>query len=82
MGKEGFFITLEGGEGSGKTTVLGRVAAYLQNRSMPYRITREPGGIEIAEKFALLFWILPILQWMHVQRHCCTLHQEANISLK
>lgn len=50
MGKEGFFITLEGGEGSGKTTVLGRVAAYLQNRSMPYRITREPGGIEIAEK--------------------------------
>ncbi|WP_313640515.1 dTMP kinase [Paenibacillus sp.] len=50
MGREGFFITLEGGEGSGKTTVLGRVAAYLQNRSMPYRITREPGGIEIAEK--------------------------------
>jgi dTMP kinase len=50
VGKEGFFITLEGGEGSGKTTVLGRVAAYLQNRSMPYRITREPGGIEIAEK--------------------------------
>ncbi|WHY19514.1 dTMP kinase [Paenibacillus sp. G2S3] len=50
MGKEVFFITLEGGEGSGKTTVLGRVAAYLQNRSMPYRITREPGGVEIAEK--------------------------------
>ncbi|AIQ21412.1 dTMP kinase [Paenibacillus sp. FSL E2-8871] len=50
MGKEGFFITLEGGEGSGKTTVLGRVTAYLQNRSMPYRITREPGGVEIAEK--------------------------------
>lgn len=50
MGREGFFITLEGGDGSGKTTVLGRVAAYLQNHSMPYIITREPGGIEIAEK--------------------------------
>lgn len=50
MGREGFFITLEGGDGSGKTTVLGRVAAYLQNRSIAYRITREPGGIEIAEK--------------------------------
>lgn len=50
MGRKGFFITLEGGDGSGKTTVLGRVAAYLQNRSMPYLITREPGGIEIAEK--------------------------------
>lgn len=50
MKREGFFITLEGGDGSGKTTVLGRVAAYLQNHSMPYLITREPGGIEIAEK--------------------------------
>jgi dTMP kinase len=50
VGREGFFITLEGGDGSGKTTVLGRVAAYLQNHSMPYVITREPGGIEIAEK--------------------------------
>ncbi|WP_379164070.1 dTMP kinase [Paenibacillus sp. sgz5001063] len=50
MAQEGFFITLEGGDGSGKTTVLGRVAAYLQNHSMPYLITREPGGIEIAEK--------------------------------
>lgn len=50
MGREGFFITLEGGDGSGKTTVLGRVAAYLQNHSTPYLITREPGGIEIAEK--------------------------------
>lgn len=50
MEHKGFFITLEGGDGSGKTTVLGRVAAYLQNHSMPYLITREPGGIEIAEK--------------------------------
>ncbi|OKP86950.1 dTMP kinase [Paenibacillus sp. P32E] len=50
MVQEGFFITLEGGDGSGKTTVLGRVAAYLQNHSIPYLITREPGGIEIAEK--------------------------------
>ncbi|MFD1773618.1 dTMP kinase [Paenibacillus rhizophilus] len=50
MGREGFFITLEGGEGSGKTTIMGRLAAYLQNRSLPYLITREPGGIEIAEK--------------------------------
>lgn len=44
------FITLEGGEGSGKTTMMGRVAAFMQNHSIPYLITREPGGIEIAEK--------------------------------
>jgi len=50
VGREGLFITLEGGDGSGKTTVMGRLTAYLQNRSMPYLVTREPGGIEIAEK--------------------------------
>ncbi|MGG3279006.1 dTMP kinase [Paenibacillus solani] len=44
------FITLEGGDGSGKTTMMGRVAAFMQNHSIPYLITREPGGIEIAEK--------------------------------
>ncbi|MFF3924354.1 dTMP kinase [Paenibacillus lactis] len=44
------FITLEGGDGSGKTTMIGRLAAYMQGRSIPYLITREPGGIEIAEK--------------------------------
>ncbi|MEK3783408.1 dTMP kinase [Paenibacillus sp. FSL K6-1566] len=44
------FITLEGGDGSGKTTMMGRLAAYMQGRSIPYLITREPGGIEIAEK--------------------------------
>lgn len=50
MERKGFFITLEGGEGAGKTTIIGRLAAYLQNRSIPYHITREPGGVEIAEK--------------------------------
>lgn len=50
MGRKGYFITLEGGEGSGKTTIIGRLAAYMQNRSLPYLITREPGGIDIAEK--------------------------------
>lgn len=50
MRREGYFITLEGGEGSGKTTIIGRLAAYFQSRSLPYMITREPGGIEIAEK--------------------------------
>lgn len=48
------FITLEGGEGSGKTTMMGRVAAFMQNHSIPYLITREPGGIEIAERIRSL----------------------------
>lgn len=50
MNRRPLFITIEGGEGSGKTTMIGRLAAYMQNHSIPYLITREPGGIDIAEK--------------------------------
>ncbi|KKO51567.1 dTMP kinase [Paenibacillus sp. DMB20] len=50
MNRKPLFITIEGGEGSGKTTMIGRLSAYFQNHSIPYLITREPGGIEIAEK--------------------------------
>lgn len=44
------FITLEGGEGSGKTTMIGGLATILEEQGIPYITTREPGGIEIAEK--------------------------------
>lgn len=44
------FITLEGGEGSGKTTMIGELATILEEQGIPYITTREPGGIEIAEK--------------------------------
>lgn len=47
---KGIFITLEGGEGSGKTTMIGRLSNYLEERNIAFLVTREPGGIEIAEK--------------------------------
>ncbi|WP_211749484.1 dTMP kinase [Paenibacillus sp. Marseille-Q4541] len=47
---KGLFITLEGGEGSGKTTMITRLSDYLRERDIPYLLTREPGGIDIAEK--------------------------------
>ncbi|MDQ0091725.1 dTMP kinase [Paenibacillus anaericanus] len=50
MKGRGLFITLEGGEGSGKTTVIEELGRALEQRGIPYVITREPGGIEIAEK--------------------------------
>lgn len=50
MKGRGLFITLEGGEGSGKTTVIEELGRALEQRGVPYVITREPGGIEIAEK--------------------------------
>ena len=37
----------------------------MQNHSIPYLITREPGGVEIAEKIAPLFSIRSIPRWMH-----------------
>ena len=44
------FITLEGGEGSGKTTQIRRLKRYLVRRGIPCHVTREPGGCSIGEK--------------------------------
>ncbi|TQS76389.1 dTMP kinase [Ornithinibacillus gellani] len=46
----GCFITFEGGEGAGKTTVLAALADHLKEQGYAVLTTREPGGIEIAEK--------------------------------
>lgn len=43
-------ISLEGGEGSGKSTVLAHLEAYFKKYHMPVMFTREPGGVRIAEK--------------------------------
>ncbi|GGH39878.1 dTMP kinase [Paenibacillus segetis] len=50
MSGRGLFITLEGGEGSGKTTIIEQMAHMLEQQGVPYVVTREPGGIDIAEK--------------------------------
>lgn len=47
---KGLFITFEGGEGAGKTTVLTKVEQWLQEKGHALLRTREPGGITIAEK--------------------------------
>ncbi len=46
----GAFITVEGGEGAGKSTVLSLLKKHLQEDGFDVLITREPGGIDIAEK--------------------------------
>lgn len=46
----GLFITFEGPDGSGKTTIASLVADKLKNKGVDVILTREPGGIEIAEK--------------------------------
>lgn len=43
----GKLITFEGIDGSGKTTMLHRVARELERLGVPYLVTREPGGTEL-----------------------------------
>ena len=49
MEYKGLFITLEGGEGVGKTTQMQAIELYLSNNNIPFITTREPGGITISE---------------------------------
>lgn len=50
MDVKGFFITIEGVEGAGKTTVLEKVLKRLTELNYDVLLTREPGGIKISEK--------------------------------
>ena len=43
------FITFEGGECSGKTTVINALCKVFEQKNIKYITTREPGGIRIAE---------------------------------
>ena len=47
--KKGLFLTIEGGEGSGKTTLASGLETKLKELGYEVMITREPGGVEVAE---------------------------------
>jgi dTMP kinase len=46
----GKFITLEGSEGSGKTTAARHLGEWLQSRGEPTLVTREPGGTPLGDE--------------------------------
>lgn len=46
----GYFFSLEGCEGSGKSTITKLLAEALTKKGFRVVLTREPGGIEIAEQ--------------------------------
>ena len=48
--RRGFFLTLEGPEGSGKSTQAQRLAARLVAAGYPCAVTREPGGTRLGEE--------------------------------
>lgn len=46
----GVFISLEGIEGAGKTTLIQKMIAYFQNMGKEVLLTREPGGSDLGKK--------------------------------
>ncbi len=48
--KRGRFLTIEGLDGCGKSTQLGRLADSLRKDGFEVTVTREPGGTQIGEK--------------------------------
>ena len=53
-GQYGYFITLEGGEGAGKTTLRDRLAERLTELGHACLCTREPGGTEVGRSLRSL----------------------------
>jgi dTMP kinase len=48
--RRGFFITLEGIDGTGKSTQFRRLVRHLRRQDYKVRATREPGGTPVGEK--------------------------------
>ncbi len=46
----GKFITIEGGDGAGKSSQLGVIESCLRNARIAYLLTREPGGTPVGEE--------------------------------
>jgi dTMP kinase len=44
-----YFITLEGGEGAGKSSQMARISAWLEDHGHQVVCTREPGGTPLSE---------------------------------
>ena len=54
---KGFFVTFEGGDGSGKSTLMYTLSEALQKAGHDVVVTREPGGTAFSEKVRSLLLI-------------------------
>ena len=63
MGK-GYFISIEGSEGAGKTTARAFMAKWFQDQGLEVVLTREPGGTPLAERMRELL-LMPTEEAFH-----------------
>jgi len=52
--QRGFLLTIEGVDGSGKSTQIRRLASHLRRRGYAVTVVREPGGTRLAERIRRL----------------------------
>ncbi len=50
MRKKSFFITIEGSEGCGKSSIIKFISSYLRRRGNSVKVYREPGSTKVGEK--------------------------------
>src|SRR5512140_818771 len=60
--RRGFFLTLEGPDGSGKSTQAQRLAARLTDEGYETVLTREPGGTALGEEVRQILLHAPALR--------------------
>ena len=64
MTVRGRFISIEGGEGVGKSTQIAALAAFIEQKGFEVLLTREPGGTEGAETIRQLLLGGTAERWM------------------
>lgn len=50
MRRKSFFITIEGSEGSGKSSVIKFIEQFLKEKKFSFKVYREPGSTAVGEK--------------------------------
>lgn len=53
-GSNGFLLVFEGGEGAGKSSQVSLLTQWLEERNIPWRAFREPGGTSLGEEIRAL----------------------------